>query len=81
MFFLLFYLDDRRIWIWIYLRIREAQKHKDPTDPDSYPQHCIIQMRRQPYSFSIQSQNDAVARRPNDNLRSENHCINYLEAV
>jgi hypothetical protein len=31
MFFLLFLLDDRRI------RIREAQKHMDPTDPD--PQH------------------------------------------
>ncbi len=29
-FFLLFLLDDRRIWI------REAQKHLDPVDPD----HC-----------------------------------------
>ncbi len=31
MLFILFLLDDRRI------RIREAQKHMDPTDPD--PQH------------------------------------------
>ncbi len=35
MFFLLFLLDDRRI------RIREAPKHMDPTDPD--PQHCLVQ--------------------------------------
>jgi hypothetical protein len=34
MVFLLFLLDDRRI------RIREAQKHMDPTDPD--PQHCFF---------------------------------------
>jgi hypothetical protein len=34
MFFLLFLLDDRRI------RIREAQKHSDPTDPD--PQHWKV---------------------------------------
>jgi hypothetical protein len=33
MFFHSTLLDDRRIWI----RIREAQKHVDPTDPD--PQH------------------------------------------
>ncbi len=32
--FLVFLLDDRRI------RIREAQKHIDPTDPD--PQHSKI---------------------------------------
>jgi hypothetical protein len=43
MLFLLFLLDDRRIRIhifdkWIRMRIREAQKHMDPTDPD--PQHC-----------------------------------------
>jgi hypothetical protein len=31
--FLLFLLDDRRI------RIQEAQKHTDPTDPD--PQHWL----------------------------------------
>jgi hypothetical protein len=31
MFFLLFLLDDRRI------RIREVQKHMDPTDPE----HCV----------------------------------------
>jgi hypothetical protein len=31
MFFLLFLLNDRRIPI----RIRETQKHMDPTDPDS----------------------------------------------
>ncbi len=38
MFFLLFSLDDGRIRIRI--RIQEAQKHTDPTDPDSDPQHC-----------------------------------------
>jgi hypothetical protein len=43
MFFLLFLLDDRRIRIrisdlWIRIRIQEAQKHVDPSDPD--PQHC-----------------------------------------
>ncbi len=43
MFFLLFLLDDRRIRIRIHIsdqwiRIREAQKHMDPTDQD--PQHC-----------------------------------------
>jgi hypothetical protein len=34
-FFLLFLFDDRRI--------REAQKHMDPTDPDPVPdpQHCF----------------------------------------
>jgi hypothetical protein len=42
MFSLLVLLDDRRIWIhffdlWIRMRIREAQKNMDPTDPD--PQH------------------------------------------
>ncbi len=38
MFFLLFLFDDRRI------RIRMAQKHMDPTDPDSDPdpQHCKV---------------------------------------
>ncbi len=35
MFFLLFLHDDRRIRI----RIQEAQKHVDPVDPDSDPQH------------------------------------------
>ncbi len=47
-FFLLLLLEDRRI------RIREAKKHTDPTDPD--PQHCfrvlylycINQMRHPP---------------------------------
>jgi hypothetical protein len=41
MFFLVFLLDDRRIRIRIsdlWGRIREAQKHMDPTDPD--PRHC-----------------------------------------
>ncbi len=38
MFFLLFFLDDRRIWI------RKVQKHMDPTDPD--PQHCGYQVPR-----------------------------------
>jgi hypothetical protein len=37
-------LDDRRIWIRIHtsdyrIRIQEAQKRMDPTDPD--PQNCI----------------------------------------
>jgi hypothetical protein len=36
MFFLLFLLVDRRVRI----RIQEAQKHMDPTDPD--PQHCFL---------------------------------------
>ncbi len=43
-FFYTILLDDRRIWIRIHisdqrirLRIREAQKHMGPTDPD--PQH------------------------------------------
>ncbi len=36
MFVLFFLLDDRRIRV----RIREAQKHMDPTDPD--PQHWFI---------------------------------------
>jgi hypothetical protein len=47
MFFLLFLPDDRRIRIrihisnyWIRMRIREAQKHMDATDPDPHPQHC-----------------------------------------
>ncbi len=37
-FFLIFLLDERRIRI----RIQEAEKHTDPTDPDSDqdPQHC-----------------------------------------
>jgi hypothetical protein len=34
MFFILFLIDDIRI------RIREAQKHMDPTDPD--PQHWFL---------------------------------------
>jgi hypothetical protein len=34
--FLLFLHDDRRI------RILEAQKHVDPVDPDSDPQHWFI---------------------------------------
>ncbi len=36
--FVLFFLmkkDDRRI------RIREAQKHVDPVDPNSDPEHCL----------------------------------------
>ncbi len=42
MFFLLFLLDDRGIRIrisdyWIRMRIREAQKHMDPTDWDGDP--------------------------------------------
>jgi hypothetical protein len=40
--FLLFLLDDRRIRIRIselWIRIREAQKHMDPTDPA--PQQCL----------------------------------------
>ncbi len=47
-FFLLFLLDDRRIWIRIRnpiqihifdysFRILEAQKHMDPVDPDPDP--------------------------------------------
>jgi hypothetical protein len=44
--FLLFLLDDGRIRIRIHIsdewiRIREAQKHMDPTDPDSNPQHWL----------------------------------------
>jgi hypothetical protein len=35
MFFLLFLLDDRRIRI--QMRIPDAQKHMDPTDPN--PKH------------------------------------------
>ncbi len=37
MFFLLFLLDDGRIQIWTLdfrIRIREAQKVTDPTDPE-----------------------------------------------
>ncbi len=50
MFFLLFLLDDRSIRIrasdkWI--RIREAQKHMDHTDPD--PQHCLALRRIRPH--------------------------------
>ncbi len=42
--FLLFLLDDRRIRTrisdkWIRMRIREAPKNMDPTDPGSDPQH------------------------------------------
>ncbi len=42
MFFLLFLLDDLRIRIRIsdlWIQIREAQKHMDPTDPEPDPQH------------------------------------------
>jgi hypothetical protein len=44
MFFLLFLLDDKRIRIQIpeqriRMRIRDAQKHMGPTDPDL--QHCL----------------------------------------
>jgi hypothetical protein len=44
MFFLLFLLNDRRIRIhisdqWIRMRILEAKKHMDHTDPDPDPQH------------------------------------------
>ncbi len=53
MFFSLFLLDDRRIRIqirtrirnsdqWIRMRIREAQKHMDSTDPE--PQHCLVDL-------------------------------------
>jgi hypothetical protein len=52
MFFLQSLLDDRRIRIsisdlWIRMRIREAQKHMDPTDPEAEadPQHY--------FSFSL----------------------------
>ncbi len=38
MFFLLCLLDSRRILI--RMRIQEAQKHMDPTDPD--PQHLLL---------------------------------------
>jgi hypothetical protein len=37
--FLLNFLNDRRI------RIREAQKHVDPVDPDSDPEHCGLGIR------------------------------------
>jgi hypothetical protein len=51
MFFLLFLLDDIRIRSriqirirtsdsWIWMQIREAQKHMDPTDPDL--QQCFV---------------------------------------
>jgi hypothetical protein len=38
--------DDRRIRIrssclWFRIRIREAQKHRDPTDPDPDSQQCL----------------------------------------
>ncbi len=38
-FFLLFLLDDRRIRSQIWIRIREAQRHVDPVDPD--PEHWL----------------------------------------
>ncbi len=41
-FFLIFFLDDRRIRIHTsdkWIRIQEAQKHTDPTNPD--PQHWL----------------------------------------
>jgi hypothetical protein len=38
MLFLLYLPDDRRIRN--RMRIREAEKHMDPTDPDLDPQHC-----------------------------------------
>jgi hypothetical protein len=49
-FFLLFLLDDRRIRIHpsdYWIRIREAQKHVDPVDPDSDsdPEHCNKQSK------------------------------------
>jgi hypothetical protein len=44
----LFLLGDKRIWIRIHtyvkrirIRIQEAQKHVDPVDPDSDPQHLF----------------------------------------
>ncbi len=40
---LLFLHDDRRIQIRIQSRIREAQKHVDPVDPD--PQHWLAELR------------------------------------
>jgi hypothetical protein len=46
MFFLLFLLDDIRIRIRIsdkWIRIREAQKHMDPTDPD--PHYCCVSLQ------------------------------------
>jgi hypothetical protein len=36
----LFLHDDRRIRI--QSRIREAEKHVDPVDPDSDPEHCHL---------------------------------------
>jgi hypothetical protein len=65
MFFLLFLHDDRRIRIQIrsrilirihtpdkgiWIRIREAQKHVDPVDPDPDLQHCFRVLQR--YSTS-----------------------------
>ncbi len=38
--FSLFLLNNRRIQI----RTQDAQKHVDPVDPDSDPQHCTQQM-------------------------------------
>ena len=46
--FLLFLLDERRIRIHTsdkWIRIREAQKHVDPVDPDSDPEHCWEQIQ------------------------------------
>jgi hypothetical protein len=59
MFFLLFLLDDRRIWIRI--RIRKAQKHIDPTDPD--PQHWEKQ------KDSIKRLNEQGTMKGNGNLQ------------
>jgi hypothetical protein len=46
MFFLLFLLYDRWIRIRIsdyWIRVREARKHLDPTDPN--PQHCSAHLK------------------------------------
>jgi hypothetical protein len=47
-FFLLFLLGDRKSQI----RIQEAQKHTDPTDPDSDPQHWLLEIL-DPFSFAF----------------------------
>ncbi len=51
-FFLLFLLDDRRIrtsYQWI--RIQEAQKQSDPTDPN--PQHCFKEVSETVFYFCL----------------------------
>ncbi len=50
--------DDRRIRIWIHtsdwwIRIREAQKHVDPVDPDPDPEHCLKLLHLVSTSFSF----------------------------